>query len=377
MVADLTALVALDTQNPGGEGEEKAARLIAADLSAAGYATTLVPIAPGRANVVATLVNGEGPTLAFNTHMDVVPVGGGWSSPPLALRQADGKLYGRGACDAKGQLVAMMEALRMLAADRSAWRGTVCGVFVADEEVGSAGARHFAATGAKVDYAVIGEPTSNAVVIAHKGSMRPIVRVAGVSAHSASPDLGSNAIYNAARLIPRFAALHHEIVQRAPHGMLGCGSLTLTRANGGTADNMVPDRMELMLDRRLVPGESDEAAIAEIEAVLTAARADGVDAVIDRFAPTTGGATETPPDHPIVAAARAASERHGVRAAAPGGFQGGCDLVHFNAMGATGVVIGPGDIAVAHKPDEFVPIDELATAPLIYRDLATAMLPVP
>ena len=133
--------------------------------------------APGRANVSAALVNGAGPTFAFNTHVDVVPAGAGWRSNPFQLRADGGRLYGRGACDAKGSIAAMLGALETLARRRSGWSGTLMAVFVGDEEVASAGAKTYVQTAPPIDFVVIGEPTSNAPVIAHKGSLRPLVRV--------------------------------------------------------------------------------------------------------------------------------------------------------------------------------------------------------
>lgn len=156
--------------------------------------------------------------------------------------------------------------------------------------------------------------------------------------------------------------------------MCGAASLTVTRLHGGVADNVVPDRCEFLLDRRLVPGESEERARREIEALLARAqRENGVEAEIAEWRPTTGGATETAADRPFVQAALAASAAHGA-GGGPQGFQGACDLVHFNGIGADGVVIGPGDLAVAHKPDEFVPADELRAAVDLYETLARAML---
>jgi acetylornithine deacetylase/succinyl-diaminopimelate desuccinylase family protein len=374
MKADLTRLVGFDTSNPPGH-EADAAAFLAQRLREAGFAVEIDAFKPGRTNVIARLANGEGPTFAFNTHIDVVPAGEGWTGNPFEITERDGKLYGRGSCDAKGPLVAMLEAMRMLAADRDAWRGELMGVFVSDEEVGSMGARHFAAAKPKIDYAVIGEPTSNSIVIAHKGSMRPIVRVHGVSAHSSTPDLGENAIYNAARFLGLVEEFHKSVVSKRGHPMVGSASLTVTRCNGGIADNVIPDYCDLMLDRRMVPGETEDQVVTEIEQLVAAAKRNfGISAECIRFQATTGGASETPVDAPIVAASLAASQRHGAIPTAPSGFSGGCDLVHFRSIGAQGVVVGPGSLGVAHKPDEFVPVDEFVASSQIYRDIALAMM---
>ena len=374
MKHELADLVAIDTQNPPGH-EAHAAQFLRDLLMADSFEVALQAYKPTRINVVARLENGAGPVFALNTHMDVVPVGDGWSSDPFALKEANGRLYGRGACDCKGPLAAMLEAMRMLAAERAAWCGTLLGVFVADEEIASEGAKFYASTGPKIDVAVIGEPTSNATFTAHKGGLRPVVRVHGVSAHSGTPHLGENAIYRAGELLGLVAQHHEKVVRQRTHPLVGAASLTVTRMNGGHADNVLPGACDLLLDRRMVPGEDEEAVKREIGDLLLLARERlGIRAEIVGYKATTGGATETALDTPIVQASLAASRAHGVAKPGPFGFQGGCDLVHFRSIGAQGTVIGPGDLAVAHKPDEFVPVDEFVTASLIYRDVAKAML---
>jgi succinyl-diaminopimelate desuccinylase len=272
-------------------------------------------------------------------------------------------------------LIAMVEAMRLLKAARSSWRGTVLGVFVADEEVASEGAKRYASKQPAIDFVVVGEPTSNSTVVAHKGSLRPRVRIHGVSAHSGTPDLGVNAIYQAARFIDLVEEHHTSIVRHRSHPIVGHASLTVTRANAGIADNVVPDHCDLLLDRRMVPGEDEDAVRREFADLAEAAAMKfGVRAEILEYVATTGGATETALDHPIVIASLAASRRHGAKVTTPQGFQGGCDLVHLRSVGAQGTVIGPGSLAVAHKPDEFVPIDEFIAASLIYRDVALDML---
>lgn len=374
MKRDLAALVAIDTQNPPGR-EVEAAAFLHDLIKPVGFDLSRHDYKPGRVNLMARLENGSGPTFAFNTHMDVVPVGEGWSSDPLVLREADGRLYGRGACDCKGPLIAMIEAMRMLAADRASWSGTLLGVFVADEEIASEGAKAYAATRPHVDFAVVGEPTSNTTFSAHKGSLRPLVRVRGVSAHSGTPHLGENAIYRAAQLLGLIEANHEAVVRHRSHPLVGNASLTVTRIQGGHADNVLPGSCDLLLDRRMVPGEDEEAVKQQIADLLALARERfGLRADIIEYRATTGGATETAAEEAIVQASLAACRAHGTRDPGPFGFQGGCDLVHFRSIGAKGTVIGPGSLSVAHKPDEFVPTDEFVACSLIYRDVARAML---
>lgn len=373
MVDRLARLVAFNTENPPGR-EAEAAAFLASELTALGFATELHETVPGRANVVATLDNGDGPVFAFNSHIDVVPAGDGWSHPPFSLREAGNRLYARGACDAKGPIVAMIAAARMLLAQRQSWRGRLMLVFVFDEETQSLGAKAFAATRPSIDYAVVGEPTNNTVATAHKGCLRAIIEVSGVAAHSGMPDLGTNAIFEAARLLAMIEAHHRDTLRHTTHDLVGSASITVTRIDAGEADNIVPDSCRFMVDRRMVPGERHDDAVAELEAILRRAQdSAGVRARIKEFRPTTGPATETPLDSPIVT--------HSLRCAGPfndhqpaRGFPGGCDLVHFRSVGAHGVVLGPGDLAVAHKPDEYIDVEQFLQAPLIYRDIVLGVL---
>ena len=141
------------------------------------------------------------------------------------------------------------------------------------------------------------------------------------------------------------------------------------------ADNIVPGECTFMIDRRMIPGESRDAVVQEIEEVLAVARKlYNVDGRIKEFRPTTGPATETALDQPIVQAATRCAAPHNENHAVLG-FPAGCDLVHFRSIGAQGVILGPGDLGVAHKPNEYIEVDELIRAPIIYRDIVLQMLP--
>jgi succinyl-diaminopimelate desuccinylase len=369
----LERLVAIDTQNPPGR-ETEAAVLLASELEAIGFATEIRALADGRANVIGRIDNGEGPCFAFNSHMDTVPVGGGWTSEPFRLTERDGRLFARGACDAKGSIVAMVEAGRLLASERGSWRGTLVLMFVADEETNGGGSRALAKQQPRPDLIVVGEPTNNAVYAAHKGCLRPLIRAKGKAAHSGRPELGVNAILAASHLVSLFDARDRELRTQS-HPLVGHASLSVTRIAGGIADNVVPENCELVLDRRLLPGETLDAALDELRALLRRAKREhGVEAEIAAIR-TNAGATETPVDDPLVREAVAISCAHGVTFPQPGGLTGGCDLVHFHDVGAMGIVLGPGSLDVAHQPDEYVPKDDLVRAALIYRDIAVAMMP--
>jgi acetylornithine deacetylase/succinyl-diaminopimelate desuccinylase family protein len=367
----LERLVAFDTQNPPGQ-ETEAARFLAATVAAFGFQADLQEVAEGRANLLARLENGPGPTLAFNSHIDTVPVGSGWSSDPLRLVERNGLLYGRGSCDAKGSIASMTEAARLLAGQAEQWRGTLLLTFVADEEIDGTGSKQVTSAAkarqTPIDAVIIGEPTSNQVHSAHKGVLRPLLRVNGQTAHSSRPELGINAIQKAGLLLSLLDAEDRRLRHRH-HDLVGPATLTVTRIAGGIADNVVPGSCEIVVDRRLLPGEDSDAALAELQELLVHAKEEHDIAAEVVDVRTVAGAAETAASSPIVRLSLAANAQP-----APEGFTGGCDLVHFRAIGSDGIILGPGSLDQAHKPDEFVPKAELVQAAALYRDIALAML---
>ena len=364
----LARLIAFRTENPPGD-EAAPARFLAGILQQLGCDVATQAVARGRRNLIAVFENGDGPCLGFNSHLDVVPAGPGWSGDPFSLREADGRLIGRGACDAKGCVAAMVEAVRLLIDARQSWRGRLTIVFVADEEIGSTGAKAFAASGPHLDRVVVGEPTRLITVSAHKGCLRPHLRVFGRSAHSGTPDLGENAILKSQRLIELFIAEDRRL-RRKVHPLVGAASLSVTRIQGGVADNVIPAACDVVIDRRILPGEEVEAVDAEIRALLEKAASErGVRTEILSYS-SNAGPSETPSDDPIVQASLAACRAQGMAEPGPAGFLGGCDLVHFQKVGIRGVVLGPGSLEQAHQPDEYVTLADLVRASLIYRDLA-------
>ena len=182
-----------------------------------------------------------------------------------------------------------------------------------------------------------------------------------------------NAIIAASQLTSLFDARDREL-RALHHPLVGHASLSVTRIAGGIGDNVIPENCEMVLDRRLLPGETLDDALDDLQALLTRAKREhGVDAEIAAIR-TKAGSTETAVDEPLVREAVAISRAHGVTFPQPGGLTGGCDLVHFHDVGAVGIVLGPGSLDVAHQPDEYVPKDDLAHAALIYRDIALAMM---
>ena len=331
--------------------------------------------APGRPNVVAWLRGrARRPVVALNTHLDTVPISDGWTADPFGGEIRDGRVWGIGAGDAKGQIVAMLGAIETLVRTGAPIQGDLVFTAVADEELGSLGARAVV-KGLSVDYAVIGEPTRLRVGIAHRGSLRPRILVRGRSAHSSTPRLGVNAIFKMRKVLAALEAYCEGLDGRA-HPLIGPPSGAVTLISGGHKESAVPDRCEIVLDRRMVPGERQDAVVADIEALLSGLRAEdpGLQVAIEGYLPTSGPPSETPADARLVGlAVEAVREVTG----APGEVYGagfGCDMTHFRGLGAEAVILGPGDIDRAHKADEYIELAELEAGRQVYTALLRRLL---
>jgi acetylornithine deacetylase/succinyl-diaminopimelate desuccinylase family protein len=370
----LAACVALPSPTPPGRVAE-VADWVEAWASGFGATVTRQEVTPGADNVLAALRFGDGPRLVFNSHLDVVdPSTQTWATPPYEPVVRDGRMIGRGTCDAKGSLVAMLAAMERLAASPSGLAGEVLLTAVMGEEAGGLGSAHLVAQGLRADAAVVGEPTGLAVARAHKGTYMKRLRFAGRAAHSASPWLGRNAVADAAAFV---AASEQETVRLAahPHEALGPATMTVTVFAGGTLQNTVPDETTLIVDRRLVPGETHEACDRQLAELLSALREarPGLDVAAPEVVVATVP-SETAAGSPVVAAALdavAAAGRPAVRAT---GFNAGCDMSKLVGAGIPTVICGPGSLAEAHRPDESVPLDEVTDAVGIYEGVARRLL---
>jgi len=362
----LADLVRARSQNPR-DGESQVGAYIASFLERLGLEVTSPEALAGRANVVGRLRGeGGGKTLAFNTHMDTVPEGNGWTRDPFGAEVIDGKLYGRGSADAKGPLAAFLAAIEVIVNSGVRLRGDLVMTAVVDEEAGSAGARKLVPA-LDVDLALVGEPTSMQVGIAHRGSLRPELVVTGRTAHSSRPEQGINAIYQSVPVIEAFLA-YAQRIRVLSHPLCGSPSAAITMMSAGIAENVVPGVCEMTLDRRMIPGELEADVIVEIEGVLADVRRSrpDVDVAIARMLVTTGGASELEPTHPLIELALAGATAATGKQAAIIGLSGACDMTHFRARGVPCVVLGPGDSAQAHQPDEHIDLRDLNQGALAY-----------
>jgi acetylornithine deacetylase/succinyl-diaminopimelate desuccinylase family protein len=357
-------------QIPSATGHELAvAQAFAGLCEKAGLDVELQEVEPGRPNVVARWTVARGPRLLLTGHLDTVPVGEGWSRDPFGGEVVEGRLYGRGACDMKGGLAAMLGAVVDLRARGAEPAGDVVLAAVVGEEEDSAGTRSLIARGVEADWAVLSEPTAMALVVANRGLMNYRLIVKGSSVHASSPELGRNAVTAAAHLVLELEALGGRLAMRHHH-LFGPPNLTVGTIHGGTRPYVVPDRCEVEVDRRVNPGETREQVVEELQAAVARTRARLPWLEVDLEVGPDYLAFEIPEEHELVramtgamAAAKVPRRISAWRAASDAGF-----LVH--TAGIPCVLFGPGDIEQgAHRPDEWIDLDDLAVAQRVFERL--------
>ena len=318
-------------------------------------------------NVIAEI--GAGPrVLVLNSHHDTVPPGDPalWFTDPLTPVVKDGKVYGRGAEDAKGCLAAMIVAFETLAARREPLSVRVVLMAVGGEERGGLGTKIEAARGLRADAAIVGESTGLVPLIAHKGVLRLEVEVTGKAAHASDPEAGINAIVAMAPIVLALEGLAADIRRRA-EAYTGKASLVISTISGGVALNVVPARCVISIDRRVLPSETEADANREIVETVTRALPAGAGARVEvrkvRFVPPS----ITDASSPIVAAAEEAATAVLGRSARAAGFTATCDMTYLvNDAKIPTVILGPDSIAIAHQANECVSIEQMALAVEVY-----------
>jgi len=319
-------------------------------------------VSPGRDNVLVWM-RGQGAEAApvlLEAHMDTVETDG--MPAPFAPRLEQGRVYGRGACDTKAALAAMLWALRQVVESGAVLRRGVCLAAAADEEAQQMGVRRLVAAGHRFGAAVVGEPTSLQVVPAHNGQIYWKIVARGLAAHTSAPQRGINAIYLMQDVI---GVLRQGVASTYPfrrHALCGSPQLTVSMIRGGNSEHVVPDVCEITLDRRVIPSEDWREALAEIQGWI-AARLDAESAQRIEFQEPYHVAVplNTPPEHPLVQGlCRAVA---GVRGASQvAGVPYNTDASCLAAAGIPSVVFGPGDIAQAHTVGEYVELAQVLAA---------------
>ena len=353
----LAELIALPSVNPAflpprhpHAGEKSVAEFLAATAARAGLDVEFQKVLPSRANIIARLTpHGKiKQTILLAPHLDTVGADGTQFIP----QRKNGRLHGRGACDTKGSIAAMLGALCELAKTKARPLETeIIFAGLIDEEHAQAGSRALAASGFKADLAIVGEPTKLQVVTAHKGCLWLQLETRGRAAHGATPHLGKNAVHEMARVVCVLETDYAARLKQKEHRLLGAGTVNVGKISGGTQPNIVPDSCTILIDRRTLPGETEVAVRREIATLL---RVKHLSAKISSTKLAPALPLETNAKLPLVQKfLRAAHQKKSV------GVDYFCDAAVLAAGGTPSVVFGPGDIAQAHTADEWISLAEL------------------
>jgi acetylornithine deacetylase len=349
-------------------------------LTNCGISSRRIPDATGnKASLLASIGPLDRPGIVLSGHTDVVPVEAQvWSTPPFVGSKVDNRLVGRGATDMKGFIANALAHVPHF--KRAATETPVHLAFSYDEEVGCLGAPGLATALSQLPsrpaLCIVGEPTNLGVVRAHKGKVARRIIFTGRGGHSSLPHLGANAVVAAGRAASVLAALADRLAQSGPrdgtfdppYSTLHIGSL-----HGGSALNFVPDRAVLEFEIRFLPDTAVSAVLAEIDAELAPIReglkrqAPEADVVLEEM--VSYPAFAIAPDHPAVATVTHLTGNDG----AAGSVSFGTEAGFYAAVGIPTVVCGPGDIARAHKADEWIGLDELAAADRMLERLTTLL----
>ena len=364
----LQALVRVPSVNPTGDpgttevGEGRCAALVAEVLSAGGAAAELREILPGRPNVLGRFPADRAgkPKLLLCPHLDTVSVRG-MTIDPFAAERRDGRVYGRGACDTKGTIAAMLWALWELGDDVRRLGHEVWFAGLMGEEAGNEGAMALAAEHPDADFALVGEPTGCDLVYRTKGVTWLRLTTKGRAAHNATPERGENAVYKMMDLLrairdeiaPEFAALADPV--------LGAPTMSVGTIQGGSKINIVPEVCTVDVDVRTVPSQVKAGFVEEISARLRRACPD-----VEVEHLRSNRPLDCPPEHACVGALQAA----GGRLVGAPWF---CDGSLLQAGGIPAVAAGPGDIAQAHTADEWIDEDALRAGVEFYKRFLRAV----
>jgi acetylornithine deacetylase len=370
LVRTLADLVAINSINPAyaqGRPEAEIQAYILDFFRQHGISAREQAVMPGRSNVIGVLPGRvPGKRIVFEAHSDTAGIEG-MTVPPFAAEVRDGRLYGRGACDTKAGLAGMLHAIADLRRSGTAPEAEIWVVAAVDEEHAYRGIVRVL-EGLQADAAVVSEPTEMRMVVASKGCLRWRIVVQGKAAHSSKPHLGVNAIYGMARVLASLEA-NAARLRSTSHPLVGSPTLSVGTIAGGSQVNIVPASCTIDIDRRLIPGEDPEQVYSEYEQVVAELRQQDSNLDVTMQPPDLQDwPLQTDVNSPLVQIGSEVLRSNGLNGD-PAGVAFGSDASKFARAGVPSVIFGPGSIDQAHTVDEFVNLEEVETAFLVYRDL--------
>lgn len=363
-VLDLLAdLVRINSINPSydlGRPERDINAFIADRLAREGIEARWQDVLPDRPNLIAILPGRTSERrIVFEAHVDTASITG-MTIPPFEPRIENGRLYGRGSCDTKAGLAAMLYALIQLKREGITPPAEIWVVCAADEEYSFRGVARLCET-LTAHAAVVSEPTENRLVIASKGCLRWKIHTRGVAAHSSKPHLGVNAIRAMSHVV---LALEDQRFTNS-HPLVGPATCNVGIIRGGVQVNFVPDHCEIEVDRRLIPGENIRDVYREYETLVRRLGA-AMDSPMLEDEPL-----DTPPGAPVVQLASSVLRSIGLNPE-PVGVPYGSDASKLSQAGVPSILFGPGSIDQAHAAVEYVDCGQVEQAVAFYRGMMEA-----
>ena len=377
VIETLQSLVRINSVNPayeGGPGEQEIALWIRRFFEERGIEVVEQLVFPGRSNVIAR-VRGCDPSrrIVLEAHMDTVSVQG-MSISPFEPRIEAGRLYGRGSCDTKAGLAAMMHAVASIHSQKQRPHCDVLLAAVVDEEHAFRGVVRFC-EGLSAEAAIVAEPTELRAVIASKGVLRWRIIVRGRAAHSSKPHLGVNAINGMARVVLAIEDENRRLGM-VKHPLLGPATCNVGVIRGGVQVNFVPDECVIEIDRRLLPGEHSKAVLSRYQDLLD--QLAQTDADFEAFMETpmlVDEALQTRTDAPAVRLASQLLDEMQIDPT-PCGVPFGSDASKLSRQGIPSLIIGPGSIDRAHAASEYVEVEQVEQAFEFYRQFCLRFVPI-
>jgi len=354
-------MVRIKSENPPGE-EYEVACYCADKLREMGCEVELDAFLPGRANVTAYAGNKEDLGIIFNGHLDVVIAKGEWKYPPYSATIEGDKMYGRGSADMKSGCAAIMAAVKALIQMDCLQEKGVCVSFVSDEESVNKGVKHLLEhTELHAPACIVAEPSQLQVHYGNRGYASFFVRTHGVACHASNPKNGVNAIYKMARIVLKLEEFADTLSQRV-NPQLGCMALSVGVIQGGTSVNTVPAFCEIEVEMRVIPGIDAAVMQKELQELL------GDEAEVVFRSELLASLVEE--DCELVQTAKQCVTE--VRGEAVVTKFPACTEASFFSVGCgiPTILLGPGNVALAHKIDEYVPLDEIRDAVNIYIGIA-------
>ena len=361
------ALMAQDTINPPGN-EKRGALCLKEIFDREGIPCEVQDLGDNRANFIASFGEGD-KILEYSGHLDVVPCVGDWQHTAIGTTEEGDLIYGRGACDMKGGVAAMCSAAISMFCDKTPLNGQIRLTFVADEEDANLGMHAFLDSHKAATYTILGEPTDLHVAIAHRGVGRYYIDLLGHACHAALRSTEETAVAKAARAVMAIEDLNKQL-ESMTHDVLPSPSIVVTMVQGYEKDNVVPGKVRLLVDFRVLPGMTEPQTRKLVQDALDAHGIVGFELTKHFFMP--GG--EVAQAHPFVSACVEQAEKLNERKEAPQAFGASCEQCFLVEAGSATVIIGPGSLDQAHTVDEFVEKAQLLRAAKLYREIAMDVL---